>query len=168
MAIGLLILRLAVGLTMAAHGSQKLLGWWGGGGLRTSGAMMEQLGMRPGLLFAALAGLGELGGGLLLTLGLVTPLAAAAITAVMVVAIGTVHVNKGFWAHEGGLEYNLVVAMAALTLAFTGPGAWALDAVLGITHDGVGWGLAAAAIGLIGGGIPLAARNVRGAHHVHA
>jgi putative oxidoreductase len=97
-----------------------------------------------------------------------TPLAAAAILAVMVVAVGTVHVSKGFWAHEGGLEYNLVLAIAALTFAFTGPGEWALDPVLGITRAGVGWGLAAAALGLVGGGIPLAARNLRGTHHAHA
>src|SRR3954470_10601956 len=111
MAVGLLILRLAVGLIMAAHGSQKLFGWFGGGALRGTGAMMEKLGMRPGRLFAIAAGLGELGGGVLLALGLVTPLAAAAIVAVMVVAIGTVHVAKGFWAHQGGLEYNLVISV---------------------------------------------------------
>jgi putative oxidoreductase len=138
MAIGLLILRLALGLTLAAHGAGKLRG--------------------PRRPLATGAGLGELAGGLLLALGLVTPLAAAAIMAAMVVAIGT----------EGGLEHSLLRAMAALTLAFTGPGAWALDPVLGITHEGVGWGLATAAIGLIGGGIPLAARNLRSSHHAHA
>lgn len=102
MDLGLLIVRLVIGITLAAHGSQKLLGWFGGGGIAGTGPFFEQLGFRPGRLHAALAGIAETGGGLLLAAGLLTPLAAAAILGVMVVAVGSVHGKKGFFLQNGG------------------------------------------------------------------
>jgi putative oxidoreductase len=108
-----------------------------------------------------LAGLAELGGGLMLALGLLTPLAAAAIIGVMVVAIATVHLPKGFFSTEGGYEYNLVLAAAAAGIAFTGPGAWSLDAALGLDPE-PWWGVAALVAGLAGGIAVLATRRATG------
>src|SRR5216117_1332974 len=98
MAIGLLILRLAVGLTLAAHGAQKLFGWFGGHGLSGTGQFMEMIGFAHGRRKAFMAGLSETAGGLLLALGLVTPLASALLIAVMLVAIVSVHLKNGFFA----------------------------------------------------------------------
>lgn len=150
MDIGLLLIRIVVGLTMAGHGAQKLFGWFGGYGLSGTGGFMESLGFVPGRRAALAAGLAEALGGLLLALGLVTPLAAAAIVAVMLVAVATVHLSKGFFVTAGGYEYNLVLAAAALVLAFTGPGAWSLDALLELGWQGVAWGVGALALGLVG------------------
>src|SRR5260221_13622799 len=90
MSVGLLILRLVVGLTLAAHGAQKLFGWFGGYGIAGTGQFLEQLGFRPGRLHAAQAGIVEGGGGLLLAVGLLTPAAGAALGAVVLVAAGRV------------------------------------------------------------------------------
>jgi putative oxidoreductase len=159
MSIGLLILRLVVGLGLAAHGAQKLFGWFGGYGLSGTGQFLEQLGFRPGRLNAVRAGMAELGGGLFLAAGLLTPAAAAAVVAVMVVAAVSVHVKKGFFLQDGGYEYTLVLAGAALALAFTGPGVFSLDQALGISWSGEAWGLGALAAGLLGAAVPLIARK---------
>jgi putative oxidoreductase len=159
MEIGLLMVRLAVGLTLAAHGAQKLFGWFGGYGLSGTGQFMETLGFAPGRRSALLAGLGEAGGGLLLALGLATPLAAAAIVGVMLVAAVSVHLEHGFFVQSQGFEYTLVLAAAALAVAFTGAGQLSLDAGLGWNLGGVSWGLAALAAGLLGGGVRLATRK---------
>lgn len=167
MDIGLLVLRLAVGLTMAAHGGQKLFGWFGGYGLAGTGGFLEKLGFRPGRVHAALAGIGELVGGLLLALGLLTPVGAAMVIAVMVVAIVTVHLAKGFFVSDGGAEYNLVIIAASAALAFTGAGAYSLDAVEGLALSGWLPGVLAVLAGLVLGAGALAARRaapvVRGA-----
>src|SRR3954447_4898111 len=102
MNIGLLVLRIIVGLYFVGHGAQKLFGVAGGHGLKGTGQFFEQMGMRPGRLSAFAAGAAELGAGVLLTLGLLTPLAAALVTAVMIVAIVTVHLSKGIWTADGG------------------------------------------------------------------
>jgi putative oxidoreductase len=159
MDIGLLLLRLVVGLTLAAHGAQKLFQWFGGYGLSGTGQFLEQLGFRPGRTQAALAGIAELGGGLLLAAGFLTPAAAAAVVAVMLVAAVGVHVEKGFFATSGGYEYTLVLGAAAAALAFTGPGALSVDRALGISWFGELSGLAALVAGLIGGAVPLLARK---------
>ena len=159
MSIGLLVLRLIVGLSLAAHGAQKLFGWFGGYGLKGTGQFLEQLGFRPGRLQAALAGGTELVAGLLLAAGFLTPAAAAAIVAVMLVAAVSVHVKSGFFAHNGGYEYTLVLGGAALALAFTGPGAVSLDSALGLAWSGVRWGILSTVAGLLGGALPLAARR---------
>jgi putative oxidoreductase len=158
MEIGLLLLRSAVGLTLAAHGAQKLFGWFGGYGLDGTGGFLETLGFRPGRRQALIAGLVEFGGGLLLALGLLTPVAAAAIVAVMLVAVVAVHLKAGFFVTGGGYEYNLVIAVAALAVAFTGPGALSVDALLGLELSGAFWGTAALIAGVAGGAIPLAGR----------
>ena len=159
MDIGLLLLRVVVGLTMAAHGSQKLFSWFGGPGLRKLGAGFDSRGLRPGLLNATLAGLAEFGGGLLLTLGFLTPVAGAAITAVMVVAIVTTHGPKGFFNSGGGFEYNLVLMTTAVAVVFTGPGTASLDQVLGLRLSGVGWGTASLVGGIVGAGAVLLMRG---------
>jgi putative oxidoreductase len=159
MSIGLVILRLVVGLSLAAHGAQKVFGWFGGYGLAGTGQFLEQLGFRPGRVQAALAGTAELLGGLFLAGGFLTPAAAAAVVAVMLVAAVSVHIEKGFFAHNGGYEYTLVLGGAAVALAFTGPGAFSLDQALGISWSGDSWGVAALAAGLIGGAVPLLSRR---------
>ena len=159
MDLGFLILRTVVGLTLAAHGSQKLFGWFGGYGLAGTGSFLEQLGFRPGKAQAFFAGLAEAGGGLLLAAGLFTPLAAAAIVAVMFVAIVSVHVPKGFFVQNGGLEYPMTLGTVATALAFIGPGALSLDHALRISWQGESWGLAALGAGLLMGAAPLLARK---------
>ncbi|MCX9191337.1 DoxX family protein [Carbonactinospora thermoautotrophica] len=128
-ATGLLLLRVVVGLlTMAAHGSQKLFGWFGGEGFQGTAKSFAGLGYEPGTLFAVLGGSAEFFGGLLLALGLLTPLGAAAVLGMMLNAIVAVHLKAGFFAATGGFEYPLLIAAAAATLGFTGPGRFALDA----------------------------------------
>ena len=141
------------------HGSQKLFGWFGGYGLEGTGGFLEQLGFRPGRRAALMAGLTEAGGGALLTLGLLTPLAATMVIAVMLVAIVSVHLSKGFFASNGGYEYPLLLAVAALTLAITGPGQISLDALLGTERAGLPWGIAAAALGSLGAAVQLLGRR---------
>jgi putative oxidoreductase len=160
MSIGLAVLRLVVGLTLAAHGVQKLFGWFGGPGLHGAGRGLEQLGFVPGRRSALLAGLTEVGGGLLLALGLATPAAAAAVIGVMLVAGFSVHFEKGFFLQRGGYEYTLILGVAALSVAFTGPGALSLDALLGLSRGGAQWGLGALLVGLAGGAVQLAGRRL--------
>ena len=161
MSIGLMVLRLVLGLTLAAHGAQKLFGWFGGPGLDGTARGFEGLGFIPGRRAAVLAGLAEGGGGLLLALGLFTPAAAAALLAVMVVASGSVHIQNGFFAQNGGYEYTLVLAFGVLSLAFTGPGVISLDAAFGLDLYGAEWGVGALVAGLAGGGFQLARRQRR-------
>lgn len=151
MEVGFLLLRLAVGTIIAAHGAQKLFGWFGGYGIAGTGGWLESLGFRPGRLHATVTGLAEFGGGVLLMLGFMTPLAAAAVLGVMLVALATVHWPKGFFNTEGGYEFNLLLATSAIALAFTGPGEFAIDYSLGWNMAGASWGLAAIATGLIAG-----------------
>ena len=159
MDLGLLILRFVVGLTLAAHGAQKLLGWFGGYGLDATGQFMETLGFQPGRRHAALAGLTEAGGGVLLAVGLLTPLGAALIASVMIVATITVHLKKGFSAASGGYEYNLMLAAAAVSLAFSGPGALSIDALLGYSFAGTFWGVGAILVASVGALVQLAQRH---------
>jgi putative oxidoreductase len=133
MSAGLLILRLVLGGLFAVHGSQKLFGWFGGYSLSGTGTFLEGLGVRPGRLFAAADGLAEFGGGVLLMLGLFGPVAAAAIIAGMLVAILTVHVGNGLLATTNGVELPLLYIASALCLALTGPGAYSIDAALGLS-----------------------------------
>lgn len=155
MNIGLLLLRLIVGVTLAAHGTQKLFGWFGGPGLRATGQFFTVLGFPPGKRHAVMAALGETLGGVLLAAGLATPAAAAIVVSVMLVAVMTVHLGKGFFAQNGGYEYPLMLAVAGLTLAFTGPGSLSIDAMAGLERSGDWWGIAALLAGLVGGGTAL-------------
>lgn len=128
-ALGLLIIRLVFGLTFAAHGTQKLFGWFGGYGIAGTGGWLESIGLKPGKFHATVAGLGELIGGLLLALGLFAPVAAVLITAAMLVAIVKVHGPKGYWSTAGGFEYNLAIIGAAVGIALTGPGSYTVLAL---------------------------------------
>jgi putative oxidoreductase len=132
--IGILLIRLVLGLTFTAHGSQKLFGAFGGGGLNGTTAMMEKMGAFPAAFWALLAALSEFGGGLLFALGLFTPLGSLGIMASMLVAISRVHWAKGFWNTKGGIEFPLINLTAALAVAITGPGIYSLDAAL---HTGL-------------------------------
>jgi putative oxidoreductase len=131
--IGILVIRVLFGVAIAAHGAQKLFGWFGGYGLKGTGGVFETLGFRPGIAFAAAAALSEFGGGVLLMLGLFTPLGASAILAAMLVAIVSVHLKNGFFAMVNGVELPFLYAAVALGVAFTGAGAYSLDTLLGPT-----------------------------------
>jgi putative oxidoreductase len=162
---GLLIARVVLGLLMAAHGAQKLFGWFGGYGLAGTGGFFEQLGFRPGRFFAATAGTTEVIGGLLVAAGLLGPLGPALIVSVMVVAIATVHWPHGLFAQNNGIETPLLYAVGAAALALTGPGAYSLDALLRLSWSGeIAW--IALALGVLGGMANLAIRktNPEAAH----
>jgi putative oxidoreductase len=132
MDLGILILRVIVGLALAAHGSQKLFGWFGGGGLQGTTGFIKMLGFRPAGLWAALAGLGEFGGGLLLAAGLFNPLGPLGVIAAMATASVAAHLPKGFWNSKGGYELPLTNIAAAVAVAMMGPGRYSLDSALGI------------------------------------
>ncbi len=130
--IGILLMRVLFGAAIAAHGAQKLFGWFGGSGLKATGGFFETIGFRPGAMFAAAASLNELVGGLLLVLGLFTPVGATAVLAAMLVAMVSVHLKNGFFATNNGIELPFLFAAAALGIAFNGGGAISLDALLGL------------------------------------
>jgi putative oxidoreductase len=129
LSIGLLLLRVVFGLTVAAHGAQKLFGWFGGSRLDGFAAVLEKMGIRPSLPFAVLAGLAEFGGGLLVALGFLNPIGPLAVIGAMAVAIVTVHLSKGFFNTKGGYEFPLSILVTMLVLSITGPGPYSLDAV---------------------------------------
>ena len=159
MDIGILLLRLAVGLTLAAHGTQKLFGWFGGGGLDKTGEGLAMLGFHPGRRHALAAGLVEVSAGVLLVAGLLTPIAAMLVGSLMLVAAISVHVKQGFFITSGGYEYNLVLGIAGLSLAFTGAGALSADALLGFDLSGVLWGIGASLLAVLGAAVQLAQRR---------
>jgi putative oxidoreductase len=162
MTYGILILRVALGAIIAGHGAQKLFGWFGGGGPSGTAAGFAHLRFRPPLLFALAAGLAELAGGAMLAVGLLTPLAALAITVVMLNAIATVHWRNGFWNTNGGYELNLLVLAGALAVAVSGPGRISLDNLIGWAGSisGLWWGL-----GVIGAaGVISAVTLIAGRH----
>ncbi|MDQ6801040.1 MAG: DoxX family protein [Acidobacteriota bacterium] len=143
---------------MAAHGSQKLFGWFGGYGIAGTGGFFETIGFRPGKLFATLAGLSEFGGGLLLALGFLGPIGPALVLSVMIVAAVTAHWGKGLFATSGGIEVPLLYASAASGLALTGPGRYSVDALVGLaTTEPLA--LIALGIGVIGAFANLALRR---------
>ena len=123
--LGLLVIRLVVGLSFAAHGLQKV-GLFGGSGLAKFGQVLESTGVKPGYLMAILAAFGEIAGGLLFAAGVFVPFAAFLIVVTMIVAIVTVHGKNGFWLTKNGCEYNLVLIAIAIGVALTGPGEYVL------------------------------------------
>jgi len=157
---GLLVARLVFGSVMAAHGAQKLLGWFGGYGIAGTGNFFESLGFRPGRLMAVAAGLSEVTSGLLVAAGLFGPVGPALMLSVMIVA-SSLHWNNGLFAMSNGIELPLLYTTAAVALALTGYGAYSLDALFGIaglwTPELI-W--AALAVGAIGGVGNLALRGV--------
>lgn len=129
--LGLLILRLVVGLTIAAHGSQKLFGWFGGSGFSKWTQGLDKQGFKPAPLWSSLTVLGELGGGLSLATGFLTPLGAAGIFSAMFMAAKS-HWKNGFWNRNHGIEFPLSLLGSALAVGLTGPGSYALDTLFGI------------------------------------
>lgn len=166
MSIGLLILRLVVGALFIGHGSQKLFGWFGGRGRSGTAAFFESLGYRPGRVMALLAGCSELGGGMLLTLGFLTPLGAAAAIGVMVNAAVAIHLRKGLWNAAGGFELPLTNAVAATALAFTRAGRYSIDHLIGFAPSHVASGIFAVVLGVASAIVLLVMRQrTLGAHH---
>lgn len=156
---GLLIVRVVMGVTLSLHGMQKLFGWFGGGGIAGTGAWFDSIGYRPGVVAAYMAGASELLGGLGVATGTLTPLAAAAVVGVMLVAAWE-NRPAGFWSAKKGWEYNLVLAGVAVGIAVSGPGEASIDHALGIADDLRGWwGIAALALGLAGGALRVATRQ---------
>lgn len=125
-----LVLRVPVGLILAAHGAQKLFGWFGGNGLAGTAQWLSSMGMEPGLLMAVLAGSAEFFGGLALVLGLLTRPAALFAAFTMLMAIFSVHIGNGLFAADGGYEYALVLMVALLALVVQGGGYFSIDKTL--------------------------------------
>ena len=144
--LGLLVVRLALGSMLFAHGWNKV---FGGGGLTGTAGWFESLGLRPGWLHARLAAFTEMGAGVLMTLGLLTGLASLAFVGLMLVAACTDHLGKGYFIFKGGWEYVALVALVSVGLAATGPGDWSLDNALGFDVVGYSWAIAAAVGGAV-------------------
>ena len=158
--VGLLVLRIGLGLTVAAHGSQKLFGWYGGSRIAGFSAGLTRMKLKPAVFWAWIAALSEFGGGLLVVLGLVSPFGCFAVMAAMSMAIWLVHWPKGFFNTKGGIEFPLLIWVGALALSVTGPGAVSLDSMLGLhLPEPAAW--IAGAIGLVlGVSGALASRNL--------
>ena len=151
MNLALLVLHVVVGVLFFAHGAQKLFGWFGGYGIGGTAGFFDQIGLQPGRLHAWAAALAETVGGILLALGLFTPIGAALVIAVMTAAVITVHWQKGPFNTEGGYEYNLTLVAAVFALSGVGPGEWSLDNAFGIDWTGTEWALSALGAGILGG-----------------
>ncbi|MFI6502576.1 DoxX family protein [Nonomuraea typhae] len=158
MDIGLLVLRIVVGLVMAYHGTEKLLGWWGADGLKGAAAFFGRMGYRPPLVIAAVAGLTETMGGLLLAAGALTPLAVLMLAGTFA-NIVILHLPNGLSRRRNGFEYELVLLAATACVAFTGPGALAVDALYGLALNGAVWGAALVGAGLLAGAAVSASRT---------
>jgi putative oxidoreductase len=132
MSVGLLILRLVVGLTLAIHGTQKLFGWFGGPGLTRLMQGFEKQRFKPAWFWVSLVILGEVGGGISVALGLLTPLGAAGIFGAMFMATFKSHWKNGFILSKGGYEYTLMLMAVSIAIGLMGPGSYSLDALIGI------------------------------------
>ena len=150
MSFALFLLRAVIGALFIGHGSQKVLGKFGGYGPEGTGQFFDSIGIRPGKPLAMAVGGTELGGGALLALGAATPLAAAGLTSIMAGAAWTVHRPNGVFIDKGGYEYNAVLIAALFTIVTAGPGTLSLDAARGRDEWGLGWALAALAAGAAG------------------
>ncbi len=160
LSIGLLIARVVIGLLMAAHGTQKLLGWFGGYGLNKTGEFFVQLGFQPGSAFAAAASISEIASGLLVAFGFLGPVGPALMISVMIVAAITVHWEHGLFAATNGIEVPLLYAATALALALTGFGQYSLDNWLGIAgHLPLTDTWIALTVGIVGGFANVALRR---------
>lgn len=125
-----LALRVPVGIIFVAHGAQKLFAWFGGNGLEGTGQWLTSIGLHPGYLMALLAGSAEFFGGLALILGLLVRPAAAVLAFTMLVAIFSVHIDKGLFMSNGGYEFGLALLAAAVSLTISGAGRASVDRVL--------------------------------------
>lgn len=136
MSLGLLILRVIGGLTLAAHGAQKLFGWFEGPGLTKLSQGFGKQGFKPAWFWVCLVILGELGGGLSVAFGFLTPLGAAGMFAAMFMAIFKSHWKNGFWNGKRGLEFPLQLLAISVAIGLIGPGSYSLDAFFGIALPG--------------------------------
>lgn len=159
MSFGLLLLRLVVGGLFIGHGTQKLFGWFDGPGRDGATAFMDSLGYPNPRRMAVIAGATEAIAGVLLVLGLFTPVAGAMIVGVMINAILTVHRPNGLWNSDGGYEYNLVLAAVGVMFGFVGAGGASLDEALDLGMAGSLWGVATLMVGLLTAGAVLAMRQ---------
>ena len=167
--IGLLVARVVIGLLMAAHGTQKLFGWFGGYGLKVTGEFFAQLGFPAGHTFAMLAAVTEVASGLLVALGLFGPVGPALMISVMIVAAITVHWEHGLFAQNNGIELPLLYGTAALAIALTGYGIYSLDAALGLQSLFTPRvTLTILALGIVGGFANVALRRIGGRAHAHS
>jgi len=146
--VGLVLIRLALGLMLVTHGVNKI---FGAGGISGTARWFERLGLRPGLLHAWVAAAAEVGAGALMCLGLLLPAACAGFVGLMTVAGLTDHRGKGFFVFKGGWEYVVLIAAVAAALAFIGPGRWSLDHLIGFEPHGLPCGITALVVGLIAG-----------------
>jgi putative oxidoreductase len=128
--LGLLVIRLIIGLAFAAHGAQKLFGWFGGYGPKGTGGWFHSIGIKPGVLAAVFAGIVEFFGGILFAAGLFTAVVAILLAATMVVAILKVHVKNGFWNTANGYEFNFILIAVFVGVALVGAGHYSIDALL--------------------------------------
>jgi putative oxidoreductase len=158
MDIALLLVRLIVGLAIARHGTEKLFGWFGGYGIAGTGGFFEQIGYRPGQLFVLAAAGAEIAGGLLTVLGLGGPVGPALIVMVMLVAIFSVHISKGFSNANGGYELNTLYIAAALAVAFNF-GAYSLDRAFGLVTQAPGTVWTTLAVAVVLAALNLLARR---------
>lgn len=149
MEVGMLLLRVVVGALFVGHGTGKLFGWFAGGGVAETAAYFRSLGYRSPRALAVVAGATEALAGLALVLGWFTPLAAAALIGVMLNASVAGHGEAGLWSENDGYEYPLVLIVLGVALAWSGPGAYALDVALGWELAGADWAIGAAVLGAV-------------------
>lgn len=157
--LGLLIIRLTVGLLLFCHGTQKLLGWFSGDGLAATADMMRAMAYSPATPMAVIAGLSEAIGGALLATGMLTPIGAAIVIGVMINAMNA-HASAGLWVQNGGYEYPLVIAIIATAVTMAGPGAFSVDAQLGFDASGPAWALVAVGTGLVASSLVFTSRRL--------
>ena len=165
--LSLLMLQLGVGLTFAAHGAQKAFGWWGGPGMAGWEGAMGHMGFRPARLFALVSAGVELVGGVLLAVGFLTPLAAAALVAQTVVIIGQVHWSHGFFSTRSGIEFPLLLGIGAAAVGIGGPSAVSVDSALGLAVDPAA-SVVLLVLGVVAGLATLAVPRIEGRAHAHA
>ena len=147
--LGIFIVRLAVALTFAAHGAQKVLGWWGGPGFAAWTSGIARMGLRPAPFWAAISSGVELVGGLLLALGLFTPIASALLVAQSTYIVLRTHLPRGFWNSRGGIEFPLQLLAGSLLVVASGPGAIAIDPAVGLDFS-VSWRAGSLVVALVG------------------
>lgn len=158
--VGLLVMRLAVGLVFAAHGAQKVFGWWQGPGLRGWVAAMVRMRFRPAPFWGVVSAFVELLGGLLLAVGLLTPVASALLVAQSLIIVLRAHLPKGFWNRAGGIEFPLQLLAASALFVTTGARTLALDEALGLRFDDA-TRLALAGIAIAGAGAAVLSARIR-------
>jgi putative oxidoreductase len=159
--LGLLVIRLVVGLTFVAHGAQKVLGVWNGPGMVGWTGAMEHMGFRPARYWAMLSAGVELGCGTLIAIGFLTPIAAAALLGHATVIILKVQLPRGFWNSKGGIEFPLSLAGALVAIILVGPGGWSIDGILHLGLMSEGWVKLLGVVLGIGGGAAIYLWSVR-------